>query len=291
MIINIGSINLDHVYRVAHLAAPGETISSEHYSVLGGGKGANQSLALARAGAQVAHIGKVGKDGVWLRDELGLAGVDVSLLEVVDEPSGHAVIQVDHQGMNSIVIFGGCNQRLDVGRIEALLKARAPATVLLQNEINDVARCIALAKQHGHRVVLNPAPMTAAVKSFPRELVDCLIVNETEAEALTGGTDLAELSSLFPNAALVLTQGARGVAARIDGSIHSLPAFEVQAVDTVAAGDCFVGYLLADLDAHVPWPVALRNACAAAALSVSQRGAMASIPSRDSVVAFLRERA
>lgn len=289
MIINIGSINLDHVYRVEHLAAPGETISSEEYAVLGGGKGANQSLALARAGAAVAHVGKVGRDGIWLRDELGRAGTNVELLEVVDEPSGHAVIQVDRGGMNSIVIFGGANQRLDIARIDAELGARPPATVLLQNETNDVARCIELAKKHGHKVALNPAPMTDAVKKFPLSLVDILIVNEIEAEALAGSTEPARLRELCPKAAVVVTHGARGVVALVDGKQHQVSAFSVKAVDTVAAGDCFVGYLLANLDAGLAWPEALRDACAAAAVSVSRRGAMASIPTRAEVVEFLKD--
>ncbi len=291
MIINIGSINLDHVYRVDHLALPGETISCDEYAVLGGGKGANQSLALARAGGKVKHIGKVGQDGTWLRDELKEAGVDVTpLFLVVGEPSGHAVIQVDAQGMNSIVIFGGCNQRLDLEQVEQVLQAQPPSMVLLQNETNGVARFIELAKKYGHRVAFNPAPMTAAVKSFPLSLIDILIVNEHEAEALSGDSSPASLAALFPGAAIVVTLGGRGVVALVNGLEHQLPAFEVQAVDTVAAGDCFVGYLLAELDLGVAWPQALRTACAAAALSVSRRGAMASIPTRSEVSAFLQPR-
>ena len=288
VIINIGSINLDHVYRVDHLALPGETISCDEYAVLGGGKGANQSLALARAGGKVKHIGKVGQDGIWLRNELKEAGVDVTPLLIVSEPSGHAVIQVDAHGMNSIVIFGGCNQRLDLEQVEKELKAQPPSTVLLQNETNGVARFIELAKKHGHRVAFNPAPMTAAVKGFPLSLVDTLIVNEHEAEALSDDSNPASLAALFPGAAIVVTLGGRGVVALVDGIQHQLPAFEVQAVDTVAAGDCFVGYLLAELDLGVAWPQALRTACAAAALSVSRRGAMASIPTRPEVSAFLK---
>ena len=120
-IINFGSINIDHVYGVEHFVRPGETLESESYALFSGGKGANQSIALARAGAEVIHAGKVGADGAWLKTKLQESGVDVSLVEMVDLPTGHAVIQVNSEGENAIIIHGGANRSVSKANIKKVL--------------------------------------------------------------------------------------------------------------------------------------------------------------------------
>ena len=142
-IINFGSINIDHVYGVEHFVRPGETLESESYSVFSGGKGANQSIALARAGAEVLHAGKVGADGGWLKTKLRDNGVDVSLVETVDLPTGHAVIQVNSEGENAIIIHGGANRTFSSADIDKVLEsAEAGDYLLLQNEINAVEKVL-----------------------------------------------------------------------------------------------------------------------------------------------------
>lgn len=285
-VLNVGSLNIDHVYRVETIARPGETVASSDYRRFAGGKGANQSIALARAGATVLHAGAVGPEGQWLRRTLRDDGVDVRHVRVLDEPGGHAVIQVETSGQNSIVIYGGANHRIDVGRIRDVLSDRGSGDVLLlQNEINGVGDLISAGSDAGLRVVLNPAPMTAQVADYPLEHVDMLIVNEHEGRALCERLDAAaddvleSLRQRFPDTDICLTMGAAGaVLQRAGGALTRREAPRVHALDTTAAGDTFIGYLLASLGSGADDGTALWRACRAAALSVTKAGAVDSIP-------------
>ncbi len=288
-VLNFGSLNLDHVYAVDHIVVEGETQASLGYQLLAGGKGANQSVALARAGAEVYHAGRIGPEGGLLRDKLARAGVKVEFVLVGDGPTGQAIIQVDRQGRNAIVLFPGENQRIASGFVdETLARFGAGDWLLLQNEINGAGDLIRAGKRRGLRVALNPAPMTPDVTGFPLAELDLIVANEIEAEQLTGESELpaqfAALRRLCPAAELVVTLGKRGVSAQADGNeTISLPALRVKAVDTTAAGDTFVGYFLAERLRGADLTTALRSGCKAAALGVTRPGAMDSIPTRAEV--------
>ena len=278
-ILNFGSLNIDLVYQVEHIACPGETIASSAHQVFAGGKGANQSAALARAGASVFHAGQVGPDGPWLVDKLAGLGVDVQHIRFSDTPTGHAIIQVDRHGQNSIVLFAGANAQIDRGAIDATLSHfGAGDIVLLQNEINDVPYIMAAAAKRELRICLNPAPCGPQVRAYPLELVDLLIVNETEATALAGASSLAALAARYPRAQIALTLGAAGAQYRSPTEAFHLPAPHVEAVDTTGAGDTFIGYFLAGLAADMTAHEAMTRAVQAAALCVTRPGAMDSIP-------------
>ena len=283
-ILNFGSLNIDLVYQVEHIARPGETIASSAHQVFAGGKGANQSAALARAGARVFHAGQVGPDGQWLVDKLAGLGVDVQHIRVGDVPTGHAIIQVDRQGQNSIVLFAGANAQIDRGAIDATLSQfNRGDTLLLQNEINDISYIITSAAERGLTICLNPAPFDPQVRAYPLELVDLLIVNETEATGLAGASEPGALAALCPRAQIALTLGAAGVQYRSPSEEFHLPAPQVEAVDTTGAGDTFIGYFLQGLTASMTARDAMARAVKAAALCVTRPGAMDSIPAADEI--------
>ena len=285
-ILNIGSLNLDYVYAVPRFVTAGETLLSSHRDVFVGGKGLNQTVAAARAGAEVFHAGAVGTDGDMLLDLLRDAGADVSAVARANVPTGHAVIQVSPQGENAILILGGANRSVTPETVGiALEKVAAGDILLLQNEINGLDHILRRAAQKGLRILFNPAPMEDAVKSLPLELVDTLVVNEGEARALAG--DMDALKAAYPKQKILLTQGRRGACLWTGAELLFQPAFPVKAVDTTAAGDCFLGYYAAALAENLPYADALRLAAGASALSVQRPGAAPSIPIRSEVEAFL----
>ena len=286
-ILNIGSLNLDYVYAVPHFVEAGETLLSGRRDVFPGGKGLNQTVAAARAGAKVYHGGAVGADGDMLLDLLKSAGADVSAVARVDVPTGHAIIQVSPQGENAIIILGGANRSVSPDTVkDALDKVAAGDILLLQNEINGLDRIIRRAAEKGLRILFNPAPMESAVKDLPLALLDTLVVNEGEGKALAG--DMDALKAAYPDQKILLTQGSRGASLWTGSELLSQPAFPVQAVDTTAAGDCFLGYYAAALAEDLPYAQALKLAAAASALAVQKQGAAPSIPLRAEVEAFLR---
>jgi len=292
-ILNYGSLNIDHVYRVGHIVRPGETLPSREYQVFGGGKGANQSLAIARAGGTVCHAGKVGADGEWLLKELADAGVDVGGVQIGEGPSGHALIQVDEAGENAIVLFAGTNRQIERDRVDSVLSGfGAQDVLLLQNEISELAHMMNAAAKRGIRICLNPAPFTESVQALPLEKVGILIANELEGGALTGEREPAAIVSglcaLLPQADIVLTRGAAGVLYGKGEQRLAVPAFAAEPVDTTGAGDTFVGYYLAEQQRERAVEACLKTACRAAALCVARKGAMASIPTLAEVQAAER---
>jgi len=276
VIYNLGSLNLDRVFRVPHIVAPGETLAASSLTTYPGGKGANQSVALARAGASVVHIGRIGVDGQMLRERLAAEGVDVRhIVETQDTPTGQAVIQVDDEGQNSIVILAGANGAITRADVEAAL-ADAPAGswLLTQNETSSVGEAMKIAKQRGLKIAFNPAPADDRVRGYPAELVDLWCLNETEHGRLH---DLVP-RKLSADQEVLLTRGAGGAALwRADGELH-LPAEQVEVADTTAAGDTFLGYYLAGLVAGLSPEARLQRAIRAAAICVTRAGAMDSIP-------------
>ena len=285
-ILNFGSVNIDHVYTVPHFVRPGETLASERYAVFSGGKGFNQSTALARAGAKIAHAGMIGVDGAWLKDSLASDGADVTHLAVRDEPTGHAVIQVDASGQNCIIICGGANRAITPHYAEEVLSHFGDGdTLLLQNEISAIPEIMRAAKERGLRIVFNPAPMGQEVLDYPLDLVDLFIVNEVEAAELAGTAAdsppdavLDLLRARFPRAGVVLTLGAAGSVADIGGERVAVAAKRVKAVDTTAAGDTYIGYFLAARQRGLSLRDAMEKATEAAAICVTHAGAAPSIP-------------
>lgn len=262
---------------------PGETLSSSSYKIFAGGKGFNQSIALARAGAVTCHAGKVGKDADWLIQRLRKEGVNTDCLSVAETATGHAVIQVVPSGENAIVLFGGANQAVTASDIERALSSCAPGDYLLvQNETSAVPEAIRKGRERQLRVVFNPAPMSPAVRNYPLECVDIFILNETEAEGLAGKTDPEDIRTAmlrqFPRSATVLTLGNKG-AMYFDANVtHHEKALVVKAVDTTAAGDTFIGFFLAELMRNASPAEALAYGCRAAAICVTRPGASDSIP-------------
>ncbi len=294
MFFNLGSINLDHVYRVNHFVQPGETLASLSMQTLLGGKGANQSLALARAGASVCHIGSISSSDAWAMDTLADSGVDVSCVLQIAEPSGHAIIQVDDAGENSILLHGGANQSLSDAHIErSLASAKAGDWLLMQNECNGLKLAMDIAKRKQMRIAFNPAPMSEEVQALALEDCAVLILNEIEAAQLSGidkkDDATAALLKRFPDAELVLTEGSRGASWHYQDQHEFVAAHKVDVVDTTAAGDTFVGYFLAALDNNNDSQAALKIACAASAIAVTEAGASTSIPVSAAVELFLNQ--
>lgn len=287
---NLGSINVDHVHRVPHFPAAGETLADTGYAVGLGGKGANMSIAAARAGARVRHVGAVGADGLWAVEALAEAGVDTSGIATVEAATGHAVIYVDPAGENRIVIHGGANRALDrraVGR--ALDLATRGDWFLAQAETSLVPEAAGTARAKGLGVAYAAAPFDAASAAGMVPLIDLLAVNEGEAGALAAHLGRPPADWGVPR--LLVTLGARGARWIEGGETLDIPAFPVEPVDTTGAGDCFLGYALAGLDGGLAPAAALRRAAAAAAIQVTRPGAAEAIPTAAEVDRFLREHA
>ncbi|AMY71764.1 PfkB family carbohydrate kinase [Frigidibacter mobilis] len=290
MIYNLGSINIDHVYRVPHLPAPGETLAADSYTVGLGGKGANQSVAAARAGARVLHIGAVGAEGAWARDRIAGYGVDVAQIAVLDVPTGHAIITVDPGAENSIVLFPGANQALDLAAVLAALAGIGPAdTLLVQNETTHAPAAAALARAQGARVICSAAPFDLAAVQAMLPHTSILVLNAIEADQLCAalGCSLDQV----PVPELLVTRGRDGAEwiCNATGARAFVAALKVQAVDTTGAGDTFAGYFAAALDAGQTPAHALTLAAAAAALKVTRPGTADAIPSLSEVADFLSQ--
>ncbi len=287
--MNIGSINVDHVYRVPYFVKPGETLPSKSYQRVLGGKGANQSVALARAGENVKHIGVIGDDHTWIIEELQFSKVDTSSIEVGSVATGHALIQVDDNAENCILLFSGANHELDINSLsDKLTGFEKGGWVLFQNEMPNLNQMISLVKEMGARVAVNPAPFDDAAKAIDYDLVDLLIVNDLEAEELAktkGHGDLGKLAELCP--VVIITRGTQGAICYSGDETIEVPAFKVDAVDTTGAGDTFVGYVLSSVVQELPLKEAMQRASAASALAVTKAGASVAIPTSAEVDQFL----
>lgn len=292
-ILVVGSINIDDAIRVPRLPGPGETLSASTLDTAMGGKGANQAVAAARAGATVRMVGAVGAhDGTALLQALQADGIGVDGIERLDgTPSGRAVVLIDDRAENSIVIVPGANHAIPEGAVRDACRTLLPGDVLLlQNEIPAATSRLAadLAREAGATVIWNAAPApTTADELVPG--VDLLVVNEHELQRLAAlhGIEAANTDRLMTElsqatgADVICTLGAQGAAYRVAGATGTAPARRVDAVDTTAAGDTFAGYFAALAD--LPLPDRLRHALDAASLTVTNRGASSSIPHRSDV--------
>ncbi|MCB2111598.1 MAG: ribokinase [Rhodobacteraceae bacterium] len=285
---NLGSINVDLFYRVPHLVQPGETLPAKSHQTGLGGKGANQSVAIARAGAQVHHIGMIGSDNHWVLDRLSGYGVDVTHVTQAEAATGHAIIMVDELGENSIVTFAGANYAQLVGNIEAALsEAQAGDILALQTEVSHLAEAAQIAHARGLFVVYSAAPFKPDIAKKMLPHVDLLVLNEVEAGQLAAAMGMPVEDVPVPG--MLITLGGRGARWRDQqtGQVTEVPAFHVEPVDTTGAGDCFIGYVLAGLDQGLSREEALRLGAAAAALQVTRPGTADAIPTRAEVDAFL----
>ena len=295
-ILNLGSLNIDKIYRVEHFVEPKETIKAAAYEELCGGKGLNQSIALAKAGAEVYHAGCIGQDGGMLVNILEEYGVKTDYLRHSTKPSGHAVIQVNGEGQNNIIICGGSNDDVTEAYIEEVLADFSREDmILLQNEISNVDFAIRKAHERGMKIVVNPSPVNKALETYGLESVDYFILNEVEGKYLSGKEsdrpeDIMEgLKEKFPQAAFVLTLGENGAYYFDAKSCVYQKSYDVEAVDTTGAGDTFSGYFLAGLVQGRGIEENLRSASMAAALAVSRHGAAPSIPALQEVNEILEK--
>lgn len=293
-ILNLGSVNIDKVYSVDHFVAAGETLTAGHMDTFPGGKGLNQSVALARAGAETYAAGAVGFDGQFLVDLLRQSGANVEHLQMLsDVPTGHAIIQLDPSGQNSIIISAGANGALSEEYIDSVLSHFGPGDLLLtQNETSGGPYAMRKAKERGMKIAFNASPINGDLPKYPLELVDWFLINELEGQAIAGiaETDpekvLEALLKKFPNAAVVLTLGGDGVRYGKGADRFSHGVFKVPVVDTTGAGDTFCGYFLASLAKGLDPQQALHNASMASAIAIGTKGAAVSIPTWAQVRSF-----
>lgn len=291
-LLNFGSCNIDYVYTMDHIVSVGETEATFRLELFPGGKGLNQSIAAARAGAEVYHAGCIGSDGELLLQTLSDSGVDLSFLREVPVKSGHAIIQVSKQGENAIFLYPGANETVDEAMIDGVLANFSSGDfLLLQNEISGVPLLVEKAFARGLSIVLNPSPCNERILEIDFQKLSYLILNEVEAKAISGSDSpkdaLLLLHRKYPKLKVVLTLGKDGCLYSDGRQILRHPAFCVEAVDTTAAGDTFTGYFLASLMKERSVEASLRIASAASAIAVSRMGAAPSIPSEDEVLSAL----
>ena len=289
-VLNFGSLNLDYVYAMDEFVQPGETRACLGRQIHCGGKGLNQSIAMARAGLPVWHAGLIGAEGGILRETLAESGVHLDFLRQLDAPGGHTVIQVDSHGQNSILLYPGTNAALTEVFVDEVLSAFGPGdVVLLQNEINLVPYIMRRAAERDLAIAFNASPFVG-VERYPLELVRWLFVNEIEGGALSGETEpeaiLRALRAKYPKTEVILTLGSDGSLWANGSGTVSCPACRVQAVDTTGAGDTFTGYFLRGLLGEDTGLAPLTLATRASAIAVTRPGAAPSVPVLAEVLAF-----
>lgn len=290
-ILNFGSLNLDYIYQVEHFVQPGETLAAREQKMAPGGKGLNQSVALAKAGAEVFHAGCIGTGGEPLKALLEENGVHTEYLCKVDELQGNAVIQVDNSGENCILLYGGSNRMITKEQIDETLEHfSANDWLVLQNEVSNLDYMIEKASEKGMKVVLNPSPFEAFLEKLDYNQVSWLLINEVEAHQLTGKTEADAvwntLHEKYPKLCLIMTMGVDGAYCFTSQETIYQEAYPVETVDTTAAGDTFTGYFLQGMAKGLPLKECMEQAAKASAICVSREGAAIVIPVRAEVEGF-----
>lgn len=293
-VLCFGSLNIDYTYRVERFVTEGETIRAVRMDTFCGGKGLNQSISLSRAGVPVWHAGIAGIGSGLLLDALQKDGVHLDYLKVTDQvPNGQAIIQVDDAGRNCIIVYPGANAMITREYVDQVLENfDTDDSIVLQNEISNLAYIVRRAKEKGMRIFLNPSPITQDLTKDLLAQVDYLIINEVEGKALTGFGNFCQildaLQQEYPCMRVVLTVGRQGVLYRDERQTLSHGSYNVEVADTTAAGDTFSGYFIAGICRGVEPATALHNASIASAICVSRRGASSSIPKAAEVREFDR---
>lgn len=290
-ILNFGSCNIDYVYSLDHIVCPGETETDERLDVYPGGKGLNQSIAIARAGAEIYHAGCVGEDGEFLTEILKDSGVDITYIKRVKEKNGHAIIQVSKDGENSIFLHSGSNSMITEEHVDMVLEKFSNSDIiLLQNEINNLEYIVKKAYVQGMQIILNPSPYNKEISKLDLNMISYLILNEGEAKEISGCNKVEDILGYFkteyPELKIMLTLGKFGCVYQDKKQKVYHPIFNVETVDTTAAGDTFTGYFIAELASGSNYERILKIASCASAIAVSRKGAAPSIPSRAEVCDF-----
>lgn len=296
-VLCFGSLNIDYTYKVEHFVKKGETLSSDGLNVYGGGKGLNQSVALAKAGTEVYHAGAIGQDGMFLMDMLKNAGVHTEYVKVLNEVrTGNAIIQNDRSGDNCILLYGGANQAITKEQVDdVMIHFEKGDYIVLQNEINELGYIMEKAHEKGLVIVLNPSPMNEKISTLPLDVVDYFLLNEVEASQILGkemtGKETweqiaEELLKKFPHASIVLTMGSDGSVFKNQEETVIQPIYKVQAVDTTAAGDTFTGYFIGGILSGLSAKESMDQAAKASAIAVTRQGAAPSIPVLSEVQAY-----
>ena len=293
-VLCIGSMNLDFVYSVDHIVAPGETEASYGLDVFLGGKGMNQSVALAKAGAETYHAGLIGEDGKVFLDACVEHNVNGKHIKVVEGKTGHAIIQRDKNAQNCILLFGGANQQLTEEYVDGVLECfEAGDILLLQNEVNMLPYIVDKAYEKGMQIALNPSPFNEKLNDVDLTKVSIFLLNEVEGGQITGLVDpdevLEKMREMFPKAKIVLTLGKDGAKYAEGDQVYHQPIFKVKAVDTTAAGDTFTGYFLSGLIEGMDIPSILKMSAKASSIAVTRNGAVQSIPFKQEVLEALKE--
>lgn len=282
---NLGSINIDSVYTVPHIPVPGETLAAKTRATFLGGKGANMSVAIARSGSRVNHIGAVGQDGLWAGERLLEYGVDTRHITVADVPTSQAIVMVDDRGENAIVLVPGASGEIPQTTLQtALSEASTGDWFITQNETNLQRTGVVLAKKMGLFVGYAAAPFDADRVSAVLEYLDFLILNEVEAEQLAVATGKS-LDGLGVRDVIVTLGGAGSDWYGPTGMQH-FDAMPVTPIDTTGAGDTFTGYVLGGLDQGMPMAQAIAMATKAGALMVTRQGTADVIPDLSEVRDF-----
>ncbi len=288
-VLCFGSLNIDYTYKVPHFVKKGETLASERLQVFGGGKGLNQSVALAKAGTEVYHAGSIGQDGMFLLDMLKNAGANTDFVKILDTVrTGNAIIQNDKSGDNCIILYGGANQAITREQVDEVMSHFESGDYLvLQNEINELGYIVEKAHEKGMIIVLNPSPMNEKILALPLDVINYFILNEVEAAQILGKEDKGEesweqiaddLLKKFPQATIVLTMGSEGSVFKNQKETVCQSIYKVQAVDTTAAGDTFSGYFIGGILGGLSAKEAMDQASKASAIAVTRKGAAPSIP-------------
>jgi len=282
-ILNFGSINKDFFYSVNDFVKPGETISSIKYNVKIGGKGLNQSVGISKAGQKIYHAGIINKDDTFILDRLKKWNINCENIVLGVNPTGHAIIQVDKNGENSIIIHGGANHDFDIKFIKSVLSKFDSGDILvLQNEINNIKEIIDGAHHKKMKIVFNPAPFNNEILSYDLNKISTLILNQTEGEALSKEKKpvniLRVLKSKFNNTEIILTLGEKGSLYSFKDELLKIKAHKVDTVDTTGAGDTFIGYYVAGIASKMNKKDNLKRASKAAAIATTKLGGAGSIP-------------
>ncbi|MDE7232191.1 MAG: ribokinase [Lachnospiraceae bacterium] len=294
-ILCFGSLNIDYTSKVDPFVHNGETLSSDSLQVFSGGKGLNQSIALARSGAETYHAGSIGEDGKFLLTQLQEAGVNTDYVNVLKTVrTGNAIIQNSKEGDNCILLYGGANQEITTAQVDTVLEHfQCGDFIVLQNEINEVPYIMEQAHKRKMKIVLNPSPMDEKIQKMPLEYVDYFLLNEIEAgqilgtDELDGETMAKALHDKFPKSAIVLTMGEKGSIYLDSNETVLQPVYKVQSVDTTAAGDTFTGYFIGGILRGLTVKETMDLASKAAGIAVTRMGAAPSIPGIQEVIDYI----
>lgn len=282
-ILCFGALNVDYFYHVDHLVQPGETLSSRIMKKKPGGKALNQAIAIAKAGSEVYLSGAVAKEERYLIDYCKMNKVNTEYIRESNVCTGQAIIQVDKEGRNNILLYGGANQALTNEDVDDTLKHFNEGDFLvLQNEINQLGYLIERAYEKKMKIFFNPSPFEDSIKNSYFEKSHAVFLNQIEGEQLTGKrapTDmLDELALRYPSTMHILTLGEEGVYLQVENQRQFCPAKSVNVVDSTGAGDTFMGYFISLYSKREPYKLILETATKAASIAITRLGASESIP-------------